>query len=448
MPRSPRLLAVLLAVSGCSGLQDCGARPPAPSSRPATAPVVAASSAAPDQAALAAAAPYAKSWWVLLHSSATPGEGGEALEALKQTGLSAEPLRLSTTPFRDLRPCLEAVVARMFMSRAEALDFQARLREAGVVADVKYAGPLQAGRGVACRAGEEAQRALIEGPRRREAPRFVESHVGRTFMLLAGSQGSHVLEPMDVRRGVWMAPAPGDPTGLFSAGDRVDVYGARGLLQGGCAVKGFTWINRGVPALDYFLREPPPESPGCGRAWAFAELDCAVPPEEWGFALPAGTPAPVFFTASEAPAELVTTHESALRGSPRFAESRAEALLQSERVGEKLKVEVNSFSYNSGEWRALFSVARLRVGEGHSLCGMDYDQQVTRAVVMQPGAAARVLPMDDLSGDTVVGVMDLEGDGRMELLLRDSWPAPWVRLVREDGTEVAGAVVEHCDSGC
>jgi hypothetical protein len=446
MPRPSRLLAVLLAVSGCSGLQDCGA--PAPSSKPLPPPSATRPSAAPGRNALASEAPYAKTWWVVLHSSATPGEGGEALEALKRTGLPAEPRRLPTTAFRDLRPCLEAVVARTFPSRAEALDYQARLREAEVVSDVKFAGPLVEGREAACRAGEEAQAALLEGLRRREAPRFVESQAGRTFMLLGESLESRALEPVDVRRGVWMAPVESDPTGLFSPGDGVDVYGAGGLLRGGCSVKGFAWINRGVPAFDYFLREPPPESPGCGRTWAFAELDCVVPPEEWGFALPAGTPAPVFFTASEASPELLATQEAALRGSPRFAALRSEGSLQAERVGEPLKVEVRTFGYSSGAWRALFTVARFRVGEGHSLCGMDYDQQLTRTLVMQPGAGERVLPLSELSGDEVVGVMDLEGDGRMELLLRASWPEQRVRLVREDGTALAGAVVENCDCGC
>ena len=79
---------------------------------------------------------------------------------------------------------------------------------------------------------------------------------------------------------------------------------------------------------------------------------------------------------------------------------------------------------------------------------MDYDQQLTRTLVMQPGAGERVLPLSELSGDEVVGVMDLEGDGRMELLLRASWPEQRVRLVREDGTALAGAVVENCDCGC
>ncbi|MET0405812.1 MAG: hypothetical protein ABW123_25550, partial [Cystobacter sp.] len=398
--------------------------------------------------ALRAEAPFARTWWVILHSSSEPGEGHEALAALARTGLPAEPRRLSTTAFSELRPCLEVVVARTFPGRAEALDYQARLREAGVVAEVRYAGSLDAGRLESCRAGQRARSLVVEGLRQRESPRFVESHAGRTFMLLGEGQESRVLDPVDARRGVWMAPVEEDPSGLFSRRDAVDVYGAQGPLRLGCPVKGFAWINRGVPSFDYFLREPPPESPGCGQAWAFAELDCEVPEDSWGFALPAGTRAPVFFAAHEVPAELLARQEELLRASPRYAALRSEGALHGERVGEALEEEVSSFSYGSGDWRVLFSVARFRVGEGHSTCGMDYDQQLTRVVIVPPGAVERVLAEGALVGDEVVGVMDLEGDGRLELLLRGAWPEPWTRLVREDGSELAGAVVERCDSGC
>ncbi len=450
MPRPSRLLAVLLIVSGCSGLPECGAPAPAPALPPVPAPPAAVAPARGGRDALAEGALYAKTWWIILHSSATPGEGGEVLAALARTGLPAQPRRLSTTVFQELRPCLEVVVARTFPGRAEALDYQARLREAGIAAEVRYAGPLEAGREALCEAGARAEAALIEGLHPPGAPRFLESHVGRTFMLLGEGRESRVLEPLDVRRGVWMAPAEEDPTGRWSRGDTVDVYGARGLVRTDCAVKGFVWINRGVPAFDYFLREPPPESPGCGEPWAFAELDCEVPAEALvgGFALPAGAHVPVFFTPVEPPAELVAPQEAALRASPRFAELRTEGAYRAERVGEQLDVEVHSFAYGSGDWRVVVSVARFRVGEGHSVCGMDYDQQLTRVGVVQPGAGERVLPASELSGDELVGVMDLEGDGHLELLLRATWPQPWVRLVREDGSALAGAVVESCDSGC
>jgi hypothetical protein len=139
---------------------------------------------------------------------------------------------------------------------------------------------------------------------------------------------------------------------------------------------------------------------------------------------------------------------AALRRSPRFAALRSEGAIQAEQVQEELSQEVTTFSYGSGGRHAVFTVARFRTGEGNSLCGSDYNQQVTRAVVLEPGGAERPLPVKELAGDEVVGVLDLEGDGQVELLLQESWPALAVRLIREDGTEVAGAAVENCDCGC
>ncbi|QRK08783.1 hypothetical protein JQX13_00945 [Archangium violaceum] len=451
MPRLSRaLVVVLLAMSGCTELRGCGA------SEPVQPPTRAPAAGAPDASTPSVVQPppearYARMWLVIIHSSATPGEGRGVLEALKKTGLAAEPLRLSTNAFRDLRPCLEVVVAKAFAGRAEANAFQAQLAQAGVEAYVKNAGPLDPeleGKEATCRSRAEARAARAETLKTQAVPRFVESHVGRTFMLLGEARESVALEPVDVRRSLWMAAVEQDPTGLYTKGDRVDLYGVDGPVRAGCAVTGFAWINRAVPHFGYFMREPPPEAPGCGRAWAFAELDCAVAPEALLFALPAGTKAPVFFASGAGPSEeVLAAQEDALRKLPRFAELRTEGSVLAERVEEVLSEEVRAFNYASGERHAVFTVARFRTGEGNSACGTDYNQQVTRAVVLEPGTGERLLPKE-LVGDEVVGVLDLEGDGQLELLLHESWPSQTVRLVREDGTEVAGASVENCDCGC
>jgi hypothetical protein len=453
MPRLSRLrILVLLAMSGCSGLRACGEAEQVPVPVPPPAAVEAPGPSTPRVAVPPPEARYARTWLVIIHSSATPGEGSGALEALKKTGLPAEPYRLSTNAFRDLRPCLEVVVAKAFAGRAEADAYQRQLAGAGVQAYVKNAGPLEPdreGRESFCRAGAEAHAARAESLKQQAVPRFVESHAGRTFMLLGEASASVALEPVDARRSLWMGAVEEDPTGLFAKGDKVDLYGAEGPVRAGCEVRGFAWINRGVPHFGYFQQEPLPEAPGCGRAWAFAELDCAVEPEARVFALPAGTKAPVFFASGGEPSsEARASQEESLRRSPRFAALRSEGSIQAELVQEELSEEVRTFSYALGERRAVFTVARFRTGEGNSTCGADYNQQVTRAVVLEPGGGERVLPAKELAGDDVVGVLDLEGDGQVELLLHESWPAQVVRLIREDGTEVAGAAVENCDCGC
>lgn len=455
MPRPSRLLVlVLLAVSGCTESRGREASEPAPTQAPAAAAPAAGTPevSTPRVAPPPPEARYARKWLVIVHSSSTPGEGSGVLEALRRTGLPAEPVRLPTNAFRELRPCLEVVVAKVFAGKAEAEGFRKRLVAAGVVAYVKNAGRLEPERerkDATCLAEAEAQSARAEALNRRTVPRFVESHAGRAFMLLGEGTASVTLEPVDVRRSVWKAPVEEDPMGLFAKGDRVDLYGAAGLVQAGCAVTGFAWINRGVPHFGYFQQEPPPEAPGCGRPWVFAELDCAVAPGALAFALPAGTKAPVFFEAGDGPsAEVLAAQEEALRSSARFTALRAEGAIQAEQVQERLSEEVTASHYTSGDTHVVFTVAHFRTGEGNSACGGDYDQQVTRAVVLGPGGGERLLSREELAGEDVVGVLDLEGDGKVELLVQESWPSRAVRLLREDGAELAGAVVENCDCGC
>jgi hypothetical protein len=194
MTRPPRLLLlVLLAVPGCRGLRGCGAsEPPAVVSAPQ--PVVSASPAVvsapkPEVSTSVEAppppeAPYEKAWLVIIHSSPIPGEGAEALEALKRTGLPAKPARLDTNAFRGLRPCLEVVVAHAFARGPEAMAFHQRLAEAGVEAYVKNAGALDPERErkvPLCRAQAE-----LDARARAEAwegmPLLVENVSGATVM--------------------------------------------------------------------------------------------------------------------------------------------------------------------------------------------------------------------------------------------------------------------------
>ena len=454
MPRLQRLLLfVVLAVTGCQELRGCGASEPAPPVTAAPAPVAPTPSVAPPPPE----ARYARQWLVILHSLPTPGtrtEVVEVLAALAKTGLPAEPDRLPSNAFRNLRPCLEVVVARAFAEKAKAEEFQKRLAEAGVAAYVKNAGRLDPDRErkeATCRAEAQAAAARLEAQRREAAPHLVEVHDGRTFMLL-GKVGSNAgLSPVDEGRRLWMAPAETDPTGQFAQGDTVDLYGVAGPLQPGCKVTGFAWINRGVPHFGYFQQEPLANEPGCGQPWAFAELDCGMTPSDLAFALPAGTKAPEFFTLGESlSAEEVAEQKSELQRLARFATLRAEGALRAEQVQDKLRQEVKGTRYSAeqAERQVVFAVARFVTGEGNSACGSDYNEQLTRAVVLGAGGEQRVLTASDLNGDEVAGVMDLEGDGQVELLLHATWPAQRVRLIREDGTELAGSKVDNCDCGC
>ncbi|HEX8536095.1 MAG TPA: hypothetical protein VF664_01430, partial [Cystobacter sp.] len=177
MPRPSSLpVLVLLALSGCTELRGCGTSEPAPAQGLAAAPDAGTRASTPSVAPPPPEARYAKKWLVIVHSSSTPGEGSGVLEALKGTGLPAEPLRLSTNAFKDLRPCLEVVVAKVFEARAEAEGFRGQLSQAGVVAYEKNAGPLDPERerkDATCRAEAEAEAARAQALNRRTVPRFV-----------------------------------------------------------------------------------------------------------------------------------------------------------------------------------------------------------------------------------------------------------------------------------
>jgi hypothetical protein len=109
---------------------------------------------------------------------------------------------------------------------------------------------------------------------------------------------------------------------------------------------------------------------------------------------------------------------------------------------------VKASTFSREERHVVLTKLHVFTGEGEGMCGGDYSEQLTRAEVRGPGGAARPLSVKDLDADEVVGVLDLEGDGQVELLLNQTWVGRRTRLVREDGTEVAGAEVEFCDSGC
>jgi hypothetical protein len=228
----------------------------------------------------------------------------------------------------------------------------------------------------------------------------------------------------------------------------VDLYGPDGQVRAGCKVTDFGWLNRGLPHFTYYQRESPSEEPGCGDAWAYAGLDCSTAPNEPRFALPAGTRAPTFYPRGNGPSpEVLAAQKRALREAPAFEELRSAGALHAQEKQEQLHEEVKVHSFSHGERHVLLTVGRIYTGEGQSACGSDFTGQLTRAVVLGP-QGERLLEVGELDGDQVVGVMDLEGDGRLELLMRESSPLDWVGLVREDGTVLVGAEVENCDCGC
>jgi hypothetical protein len=453
--RSLVSLLVLVLLAGCGSLKGCG------SSATAPAPVAPPAASAPAPRSSAPEARFARKYFVIVHSSPTPGEGQEVVEKLRAAGLGAEAQRLSTTPFSSLRPCLEVVVAGAFEDKDVALALSGRLDGAGVKNYLKNAGALAQNwerREADCREQAAAQAAVAARTGSAADPRFVDLRGARTFVLLSSepqdTPGAQ-LRPVGADWGFWMASLPKEPTGAFKQGSTFDVYDEKGLLKAGCRVKGFASLNRGIPHFGYFQQQEAPDSPGCGDAWPAAELECsfvgtrAMEQNAIVFALPGGAPAPRYFSfGSDLPGPLKATQEAALRGLPEFTKMRAEGEEHARQQGLPLQESLKLSVASVGGRQVVVGIARFQTGEGHTPCGgPDFQASVSRVrAVSDDGQETPV--GEGVDGESIVAVLDLEGDGRVELLTRDTMDAQRMAIVREDGAHVAASFLPNCDCGC
>ncbi|MDY7226331.1 hypothetical protein [Hyalangium rubrum] len=445
-------LLALVALAGCGSVKGCGGAAPASS---ASAPSPAPSKPASPEAR------FAQQYLVIVHSSPTPGEGEPVLEKLRAAGLGSEARRLSTTPFASLRPCLEVVVAGAFADRDAALALAQRLDGAGIDNYLKNAGALakdRERREADCREQAQAREALAQAPAGSVGPRFLDVRGKRTFVLLThepqDTPGAE-LRPVGEDRGFWFASLKEDPTGTFKQGEAFDLYDAQGPIQVSCRVKGFGSLNRGIPHFGYFQQPEPPADPGCGNAWPVAELDCsllgtrAMDDPSLAFVLPKGSPAPRYFTRSEAlPEPVKAAQEEALRGVPAFAKARAEGEAHAQQQGTPLRQELELRSYSASGRQVVVGLARFHTGEGMTECGgPDYAATVSRVVAL--GSDGRETPVGGIvNGEDIVAVLDVEGDGQVELLTRTQEFTSRVALVREDGAPLAASFLPNCDCGC
>ncbi|HEX8699605.1 MAG TPA: hypothetical protein VF815_12255 [Myxococcaceae bacterium] len=452
-------LLVLLVLAGC-GPKACGRSTPVSSAGPPDAAPVAAAPAPP-----APAPPeplevrLAQKHFVIVHSSPIPRAGASARGRLIASGLAAEVLWLSSIPYASLRPCLEVVVAGAFSDVEAARALSQRLAEAGIPNYLKHAGPLAADREqreVECRRQEEV---LMAPPRTgASGPRFLDLRGPRTFVLLSDAPqdipGAQ-LRQVGQDRGFWMAELKQDPTGTFKKGDAFDVYDAQGPIKVACRVKGFASLNRGVPHFSYFQQPEEPADPGCGKAWPVAELDCSLTntraqESNLAFVLPKGSPAPRYFPPSQAlPEPLKEAQESALRALPAYRKTRAAAQAHAGKQGAVLSESLEWKAFPAGERQVVVGLAHFETGKGNSQCGgPDYQATVSRVVAVA-SAEGRGAPVGGaLDGESILAVMDLEGDGSVELLTRSRTDASRVALVREDGSRITATFLPHCDTSC
>jgi hypothetical protein len=450
-------LLVLLVLAGC-GPKACGhSIPGSPAAVLDASSVAVAPSSVPEPPE----ARFARKDFVIIQASPIPSEGAGERERLRTVGLGADVQVLSSTPFSAMRPCQELVVAGVFSEpeREAALGLIQRLGAAGVRSYLKNTGPLAADRErreVDCRLRAE----VLKAPARVGAsgPRFVDMRGERTFVLLSDAPRDTpgtTLSQVGADRGFWMAELKEDPTGTFKKGDAFEVYDAQGPIKVDCRVKGFASLNRGVPHFTYFQQSEEPKDPGCGKAWPVAELDCSLVntrarESNLAFVLPKGSPVPRYFPRTEAlPEALRTAHESALRTLPAYTRARAQAQAHAKQQGVPLREPLELSVFSAVGRQVVVGVARFQTGEGKSLCGgPDFRVSVSRVAAVPEGGGRGDLVGGAIDGESLLAVMDLEGDGSVELLTRARLDPSHVALVREDGTPVTATFLPSCDTNC
>ncbi len=446
-------MLVLLVLAGC-GPKACGRSTPASPDAVPDASTVAAAPAAPEPLEVR----LAQKDFVIVHASAIPRAGASAREQLRAAGFGADVLWLSSTPYASLRPCLEIVVAGAFSDPEAARALSQRLTAAGIKNYLKNAGPLAADREqreVDCRRQEEV---LYAQPRTgASGPRFLDLRGERTFVLLSDGPMDTpgvTLRQVGTDRSFWMVAVKEDPTGTFKKGDAFEVYDAQGPIKVACRVKEFALLNRGVPHFGYFQQPEEPTEPGCGKAWPVAELDCSLMntrarESNLAFVLPKGSPAPRYFPPVEAlPESLEAAQESALRTLPAYRQARAEAQAHAKQQGVFLHESLEWKAFPAGARQVVVGLAHFQTGKGNSQCGgPDYRASVSRVVAVAEGG--RGTPVGGaLDVESILAVMDLEGDGSVELLTRSRLDTSRVALVREDGSRVTATFLPSCDTNC
>jgi len=450
--RSLVFFLVLVLLAGCGSLKGCSGSTPVATATPAATPTVAEPLKVPEPPE----ARFAQKYLVIAHTSPDPGEGEDIVEKLRAAGLGEGVQRLSTTPFTALRPCLEVVVAGVFADKAAAAERSRRLAAAGVESYLKNAGALvqdREGREADCRQQAEARAAAAARALSAQGPFLVESRGERTFLLMEHGQRvadvpSPGLSQVGEDRGFWLAPLKEDPTGVLEKGARYDVYDTSGQVKEGCQVKGFALLNRGRPHFGYFQREEAPEGPECGENWLVAELDCSI--GEAGsdsvvFALATGRPEPRYFHREELPESLREAQKSAVRALPEFMKLREEGQAHAEKQELPLQEELTLHVHPLEGRQLVVGLARLWTGKGNTLCGgEDFAASVSRVVAVGPNEEVTEVG-GGLDAEHIKAVVDLEGDGQVELLTRhgDS-----VAVVDEDGTYRVSSDMPNCDCGC
>jgi hypothetical protein len=138
-----------------------------------------------------------------------------------------------------------------------------------------------------------------------------------------------------------------------------------------------------------------------------------------------------------------------LKADSAYRELRDAAEAEARKVGEPLQEELDVRSLSGGSRELLVVSGTLQTGEGYAFCGGE-DVRVDFAAVLgvKDGEPDQVLVEPwDLGFGKVEAVLDVEGDGVLEVLVVDQFGTSRM-LLDQEGNYRAGISREFCDCGC
>ncbi|MFT4624196.1 MAG: hypothetical protein ACI8PZ_002855 [Myxococcota bacterium] len=405
---------------------------------------------------------YATRWLVVVQRTVDPEVPFDRLDELKAVEtVDAKPVRLYSSHLNGLRPCQHIVVARAYDRREEARYFGHKLTLAGFDVEVIQAGehaPLDGRVEAWC----ETSRLSVPS----ECPsdlHFVLAHGGMQWLDLDLSPGEVAramvdAEPLavDPKDSAWWSTAleqkgvgtavmgdtePGDAAQFaHMVGDVWRGVGASDEAVE-CEVTGFSVVTRGTP---HHRDAKDAKSPTCGVPRMLAQLNCSEP-VTWAVPELVELPTRYVRATDREPTPIamakvmVTLTDSDLytrvRAITREATDANRALLD-----EATDIQL----YKSADGREVLLVeGTLRTGEGKATCGRSDVNARIVGVVDSRGAV--LSEFREFSG-SVDGLIDVDGDGRPELL-QQQWPA-MPTLFAAGGDLLCRVPTGYCDSPC
>jgi hypothetical protein len=456
-----KLLSLFCVLPACSGQGAAPAKKtePAASAPASVAAKPAAPVAVPASAPVVDGAPYGDQWLVILSSSKELGkipEGQQILETKPELG--AKVVRLSSTQFKGLMPCYEIVVAKAFADRKEAAAYSAKLRELGVDNYAKNAGKF---------IGEQPEvEAYCREEREPEATscgalRWVTDRPGQTWMeievdalvLERATASAPPERPLDPGYESWAAPLTAKTLGPYTVGQKYKLYDASSGNAASCSIKGFVSGTLGTPHFGYLQQAQeegkPPTAPGCGEAKLYAELDCGG--AKGDFALLETEKAPVIYVdqgEQTRDTKALVAVRKALEASEEYKTKLADATAEAKAKGQPLQTIISLQAFRRPDRGVFVMKITLQTGEGYIECGgEDLREELVGVVEQAPGGVGKVLfPLQSIDYAEIDAVLDLEGDGALELLQTGFIDSRSIH--RLDGSEACETSIPFCDCGC